>query len=357
MVLGVQNLVGDSHASEKCGDEFRFLDGDSTYKNRLACLMHTLDLLADGGVLELLVQENKVIHVLSDDGKVGGDDHNIKVVDLAELGGLGIGCSGHSGELVVHSEEVLECDGGQCLVLSQDLNVLFRLDGLVQAVRIASSVKYTSGELIDDLDLVVLDHVVRVLVVQVFCHHGLCDIVDVFEILVVIEGSGDDVELLQKLLHVDHSFLGEAYVSGFLVKHEVSVRFELGSLLESCEGGDNRVLAGLGVLLAFLEVGCDLLGVAGKLCVVVSGTGDDQGSAGLIDEDGVDLVYDAEVVLGLDLVLCTELHVVTQVVESELVVGSVCHIALVGEAASFVVHVGDDGSDCQTQEVVDWTHP
>ena len=58
--------------------------------------MDTLYLLAYGCVLEILVQENKVIHVLSDDRKVSGDDDNIKVVDLAELGSLCIGCTCHS---------------------------------------------------------------------------------------------------------------------------------------------------------------------------------------------------------------------------------------------------------------------
>ena len=90
--------------------------------------------------------------------------------------------------------------------------------------------------------------------IEVLGNHGLCDIVDVFEVLVIIERALDDVELLKKLLHVKHSFLGEADVTGFLIKHVISVRLKLGSLLESGKCRGHRVLSCLRVLLTFLEV-------------------------------------------------------------------------------------------------------
>ena len=52
-------------------------------------------------------------------------------VDVAELGGLGLGGAGHAGELVVEPEIVLQRDrtasGSRA-----DLHALFGLDGLVQ---------------------------------------------------------------------------------------------------------------------------------------------------------------------------------------------------------------------------------
>ena len=62
-------------------------------------------------------------------------------------------------------------------------------------------------------------------------------------------------------------------------------------------------------------------------------------------------------VLGLDLVLGSELHVVAQVIEAELVVGSVCDIAAVCLTAALIVHVGDNYTDCEAQEAVNRAHP
>ena len=56
------------------------------------------------------------------------------------------------------------------------------------------------------------------------------------------------------------------------------------------------------------------------LGVIFDGTGDDQGGASLVDEDGVDLVDDRKVVTPLHEQVEARLHVVAQVVEAELVV-------------------------------------
>ena len=51
------------------------------------------------------------------------------------------------------------------------------------------------------------------------------------------------------------------------------------------------------------------------------------GRARLVDEDGVDFVDDREIVAALDHLLEMELHIVAQIVEAELVVGGVGHVA------------------------------
>ena len=357
MVLGIQDFVGDSHLAKQCADELRFLDRDGTDENRLALLVDTFDFLADGPVLELLVEEHEVVQILTDDRQVSGDDHDIQVVDLVEFGGFGVCRSGHARELVVHSEEVLERDGCQGLVLAQDPDVLLGLDGLMQTVGVASSVKDSSCKFIYYLDLIVGDDIVGILVVEVLGDHCLGHVMDVFEVLVVIEGALDDVESLEQLLHVDHTFGGKAHALGFLIQHVVAFGFQLGTFLEAGKRADDRIFAGFRVFLAFLEVLGDLLRVAGLVRIVIGLSGDDQRCSGLIDEDRVYLVYDAVVVLGLDLVLGTQLHVVTQVIETEFVVGSVCHVAAVGLAASLVVHVGEDHAHGEAQEAVDRAHP
>ena len=81
---------------------------------------------------------------------------------LRELGGLGLGRTGHAGELVVHAEVVLQRDRGEGLVLLLDLHALLGLDRLVQALGPAPALEDAAGELVDDLHLAVLDDVVLV---------------------------------------------------------------------------------------------------------------------------------------------------------------------------------------------------
>ena len=83
-------------------------------------------------------------------GRLVGMTIDVQLVDLLELGRLGLGRAGHAGQLLVHAEVVLEGDGGQRLVLALDLDAFLGLDGLVQAVGPAPAGHQAAGELVDD---------------------------------------------------------------------------------------------------------------------------------------------------------------------------------------------------------------
>ena len=100
------------------------------------------------------------------DRLVGRDRHHGEAVGVHQLGGLGLGRTGHAGELVVHAEVVLQRDRGEGLVLLLDLHALFGLDRLVDALAPAAALEDATGELVDDLHLAVLDDVVLVALVQ-----------------------------------------------------------------------------------------------------------------------------------------------------------------------------------------------
>ena len=70
-----------------------------------------------------------------------------------------------------------------------------------------------------------------------------------------------------------------------------------------------------------------------------------------------DLVDDGKDVSALDHVLLVDLHVVAQVVEAELVVGAVGHVAGILCLALLVVEVVHDAADGEPQERVDLAHP
>ena len=82
-----------------------------------------------------------------------------------------------------------------------------------------------------------------------------------------------------------------------------------------------------------LHVGAELHELRLVGIVVRDRTGNDERGARIVDEHGVHLIYDGEVVLALHEVLLADGHVVTEVVEAELIVRAEGDIAFVGLAA------------------------
>ena len=90
---------------------------------------------------------------------------------------------------------------------------------------------------------------------------------------------------------------------------------------------------------------------------VVGRAGDDQRSAGFVDQDRIDLVDDGEIERLLDHVRARIFHIVAQVIEPELIVGAVGDVGAVGVAPLLVGEVGDDHPDRHAEEAVDLAHP
>ena len=83
-----------------------------------------------------------------------------------ELGLLGLGGTGHSRELVVEPEVVLNGDRGERLRLTFDLNAFLCFNGLVQTFGPATAVHGAAGELVDDQHLTFLHDVVHIALEQ-----------------------------------------------------------------------------------------------------------------------------------------------------------------------------------------------
>ena len=90
---------------------------------------------------------------------------------------------------------------------------------------------------------------------------------------------------------------------------------------------------------------------------LVRWAGDDQRRSRLVDQDGVHLVDDGVVVSTLHAVLDIELHVVAQIIEAELVVGSIGDVGRVGLASLVVAQVMDNDAHSQAEELVYLAHP
>ena len=234
---------------------------------------------------------------------VGGDRHHTEAVGVGQFGRLGLGGSGHAGELVVHAEVVLQRDRGEGLVLLFDLHALFGFDRLVDALGPAATFEDAAGELVDDLDLAALHDVVLVALVQLLGLERHGELVHEVGLDVVVE-----------VLDVEGPLDG---IDAVFERHD-----------------DTLVLFDFVVDVA-LEATHDRGEPVVQLGGVADTSRDDQRRAGLVDEDRVDLVDDAVVVAALlGLVGLRLRHVVAQVVEAHLVVGGVGDVGLVAARAS-----------------------
>ncbi len=101
----------------------------------------------------------------------------------------------------------------------------------------------------------------------------------------------------------------------------------------------------------------DLVDRLVEIGAILERTRNDQRRARLVDEDRVHLVDDGERVAALDHLVHVHLHVVAQVVEAELVVGAVGHVAGVRCLALLIVEAVHDVADGEPEELVDLPHP
>ena len=217
------------------------------------------------------------------------DDDDIELVDLRELLGLGVRRAGHAGELVVLAEVVLERDGRERLVLTLDLDLLLRFDGLVQPVAPAPARHQAARELVDDHDLAVLDDVVHVALEQRVRPQRLLDVVEQRHVRRVVETAGSSrwassfsALAMPLSVSVDRLVL--------LVDDVVACRFERFALL------------GLHLALrdrAQREPRNDAIDFVVQVGRFLRRARDDQRRARFVDQDAVDLVDDREVVPAL----------------------------------------------------------
>ena len=323
MVLGVQHLVRDAFLFQEAVQVFGLFNRSRTHEERLALGVAFLDVSHDGAPLRVFALVHHVLHVLADAGLVGRDDPGVHVVNLDEFRSFGFGGTGHTRELLVHAEVVLERDGRKRLVLATYRHVLLGFDGLVHAVRVAAAFHEAARVLVHNHNFGIAHDVIHVFLVQVPGAQGVVEEVHPVGVFAV------QVRNAHHLLDVVHALLGELDVLVLLVDTEVLVLYEL-----------LRNLVRLRVLLGS----------------VFGGAANNKRRTGFVDQDGVHFVNNTEVELALHQLPGAHRHVVAEVVEAELVVGTVSHVAVVADAAFFGVQAVHDKAHREAQELVDHAH-
>ena len=206
VVLGVQYPVADFLIAKQVRQEFRSLDGGGADEDRLTAIVTILDVLDDRVELVAPGEVDKVRGIVANHFHVGRDHDHFQAVDLLKLVGFGIRGTGHSRELVVETEIVLEGDRSDGLVFFLDSHPFLGLDRLVQAVRPAPARHGSPGEFVDDYDFAVIDDVLHFLVEQgVRAQRGVQvvhepDIARVIKALALVEYADPDQQRLDAFM-------------------------------------------------------------------------------------------------------------------------------------------------------------
>ena len=333
--------MANALTGQELAQQFVLLDGHRTYQHGLTLGVALLHLTDDGLILAHLRLVHAVLIVHTGDGTVGGDLHDVEIVDGAELLRLGHSRTGHAGELFIQAEIVLEGDGSQRLALALDFHTLLGLDGLMETFTVAAAEHETTCKLIDDDDLAVLHHVVHIALHDAVGADGLIDVVGDGAVLGVAQ-----VLQMEELLGLLNAAGGEGHRLGLLI-HDV-VGIQLGIFL----------LLGVGLHDGeALQLTDEDLRHVIHLGGLIALTGDDEGGAGLVDQDGVHLVHDGEVMLALHQLVGVDGHIVAEIVKAHLVVGTVSHVGEICLLTLGLIHIVDNETHLEAEETMDFTHP
>ena len=147
--------MGNLSEREHTGKQLTDFHGGRTHQCGTSCIAHFLNLCYHGIIFLALGLVDAVVHILTNDRAVGRNLYHIQLVDIPELTGLGDSCTRHTCQFMIHSEIVLQGDGGKSLCGGLHLHVLLGLHGLMQAITPAASFHDTAGLFVHNLDLTI----------------------------------------------------------------------------------------------------------------------------------------------------------------------------------------------------------
>ena len=219
----------------------------------------------------------------------------------------------------------------------------------MESVAPAAAGHQPPGELVDDHDLTVLDHVLDVELEQRVRAQALLDVMEQRHVHRIVEAAGSGREAVREhLLRLRHARFGELHRLVLLVGQVVAGLLEVVALL------------GLDVALghrAREEFRDDAIDFVIEVRRFFRRTGDDERRPRFVDQDAVDFVHDRELVPALHEVREVELHVVAQVVEPEFVVRPIGDVAPIGHLPLGVGQLVLNHADRHAEEPVDPAHP
>ncbi|MBA7700893.1 hypothetical protein ES703_109618 [subsurface metagenome] len=162
MLFGIEYVVWYPPLLQEVAQVLRLLNRHGTNQHRPFLLIKLLNLSGYSLKLGLLILINAVGEVLTNHGLMSGDFHHIKFIYLVKLFSLGNRSAGHSRQLVIHAEVVLDGNGGKGSALPLNPDMLLGFYRLMQALGIAAANHQPPGKLIHNDNLTILYYIFAV---------------------------------------------------------------------------------------------------------------------------------------------------------------------------------------------------
>ena len=187
MELSIQNVMLNATLRKNARNTLGVVNRNGTNQHWLTILVTLFDVSYNSLKLSVNGAIDQVIQVLTLNRAIRWNNLNRNVINLTELCVLGHCSTGHTGELVVHEEVVLERNSCQSLVFFTYLNVLFCLNCLVKTLRITTAFHDTTSKLINNLDFTVDDNILLVTMEHVLSLQCLLQVIYQLARLIVVD--------------------------------------------------------------------------------------------------------------------------------------------------------------------------
>ena len=251
--------------------------------------MRFLYRLGDGSELVGCVLVEFVILIDALHGNVGGDFHDVQFVDVEKFLCFGRSSTGHSRNLGVHAEIVLEGNCRQRLVFRLDTDTFLRLDRLMQTIGPTASIHHAPGEFVNNDHFVILDDIIGVPLEHDIGFQCLVKMMDDLRIFIIVKVcSNDKSGCFEQALSLFGAFLGQDDAARLFVLF----------------------------VIAFFQLQDDLMNCLVQFRPVVGRARDDQRRPRFVDQDRVDFVDNCEVERALHHLRPLMLHVIAQIIEA-----------------------------------------
>jgi len=173
VVFSVQYLVAHTVLGKHPRELFALFHAGGSHQDGLAFCVAGHNISDHLAVLSVFVPINQVRLVLTNHCPVCGDSDHTKFVGAHELGRFGFCRSCHTRELAIQAEIVLQGHGGEGLVLCLDLHCFFGLNSLVNTLVVSTSGQDSTRVLIDDEHLAIHHHIIFVAFEEGFGFEGV----------------------------------------------------------------------------------------------------------------------------------------------------------------------------------------
>ena len=188
VVFRIKNFVRNPSFYQFLRNIVTGFNRNSTNQNWLAFFMTLFNILHNCLKLRINTWVEQVRMVNTCHRTVGWNRDNTNVVCFTELFFLCLSCTCHTGQLLIHTEEVLISNGSRSLCFFLNRHTFFGFNRLVETVGVTTSLHCPTGKLIDNQNfLIFTNHIVNVKEHDVVSSQSIVDKVSQGNIFNIVE--------------------------------------------------------------------------------------------------------------------------------------------------------------------------